>query len=158
MDLNQNSLIHTKPTSIGHLDTGFGPGDSDIDSVLYPFPIRKPVIKGHLAHQKREPGLKTHGALTSAVMLRSFWNNTVGYKSVKVTSVSIEEDRNLLFNIIQGLDTLLNQDIKVLCMSIGITQQSSLFTRTIQALTKRNTLLVFPSGNKGEGTVLSPGI
>ena len=63
-----------------------------------------------------------------------------------------------LSSILVGIDTMIAKEARILCSPIGFTKKSVVLKEIFTNRFKENMLLTSPSGNKGNGTVLSPGI
>ncbi|MEM7310266.1 MAG: S8 family serine peptidase [Planctomycetota bacterium] len=58
--------------------------------------------------------------------------------------------------ILGGLDWLLDQEVRVACLALGVTGRTPVFDTLLAALTGRGVLTVLSSGNRGAGHALSP--
>ncbi len=80
------------------------------------------------------------------------------------SAVSNSKTRNIksygkiLCDLLFGLDDLIDQNAKIACCPIGVSSKSPILNKAFATCKKEDILVIAPSGNKGNGTVLSPGI
>jgi hypothetical protein len=110
--------------------------------------------------KKKYPQVKmTHGDV-STLVITSHYRHVLKsqFSSPKFNFATIFEQEKVLHEVMLGLDVILDQPTNILCFSFGITQKSSLFNPFMETCIEKDILVIVPSGNKGEGTILSPGI
>jgi hypothetical protein len=84
--------------------------------------------------------------------------NTNNDAGLKVYSVALKEYSISLLALVEQLNRLIAVSPKVICMPIGISKHLPLLHSLVRTLHQKNILLVTPSGNKGAGKVLYPGL
>jgi hypothetical protein len=77
---------------------------------------------------------------------------------LKVYSVALKEYNISLLALVEQLNRLIAVSPKVICLPIGISKHLPLLYSLVRTLHQKNVLLVTPSGNKGAGKVLYPGL
>jgi hypothetical protein len=100
-----------------------------------------------------------HGTHTAAIICRTAENEETGFASeIKLCAVSVPRGGKILLNLVLGMDALLDCDIKIACMPVGVLQKTPVFIRMIEAFYKKGILVIAPAGNRGKGNLHSPGL
>lgn len=97
-----------------------------------------------------------HGSQVASILCGSYYEATLP-QITAIEAISIPRRGKTILCLLRALDAMLNADIRVLCLPVGINLSTPVFLPFIKALTARGVLVVVPSGNKGKGTVLAPG-
>lgn len=112
----------------------------------------------HNLGNRSDSCLDSHAAISLNLISQNFrFINSTSTK-INMTKMIIPDEDQKLFNIMLGCDTLLDQNLRVLCIPLGIPSQFPLPNEVLKNCKKGDTLVISPSGNKGYDTVLSPGI
>ncbi|MBI3860585.1 MAG: S8 family serine peptidase [Planctomycetia bacterium] len=149
--------ITGKGVLVGHLDTG-------VDA-------RHPALKGAVASfveidldGNRKPGAKPHdsdehGTHTAGTIVgREVKGSEFGIApGARLASTMVIEGGDVVARILEGLDWVIGQKVKVLSMSLGLRGYHEDFVALMQAVRNRGVLPVIAVGNEGPGTSRSPG-
>lgn len=101
----------------------------------------------------------SHGVLSTSVLRKSYGILTsTSYREDILNTANFPDASKVLFNLVNGLHALLNAPSKIICMSVGVKQSLNFALRNILKKYSGDIQMITPSGNKGNGTVLSPGI
>ncbi len=141
---------------IGHVDSGI---QRDV-----------PLLQSRIAHfrsidrdgQSTTPLLPrdygTHGTCTAKVI---FGDHYPGLPSlpdeVKLCSIALESPRKAILHFAVAIDALLEFDIRIAFMPVGIQQLTPVFVPLVEALVQRGILVIAPIGNFGAGRACAPG-
>lgn len=70
--------------------------------------------------------------------------------------VSIPEQKDILYHLLRGIDQLISQGVKVICLPLGFTKATPLLKAIVNACEAKEVLLVAAVGNKGPGHIMYP--
>ena len=142
--------------TIGHLDTG----------VCCQHPALSGKVRKFIALDKNgnaaesDQGYDTafHGTHTAGIICHNYYNGLkVSTVDPELNVVSVPERGKTLLNLLTGMDLLLDCNINIACMPIGVLKKTPVFLGLIEAFHKKGILVIAPIGNNGEGNVHSPG-
>jgi len=141
---------------IGHLDTGVTtkvPGlIGRIDQYV--------VIdrNGISLPQPKSPVYASHGTHTAGIICGNPAKGIPGIApEARLCTVGVSPRGKTILKLLAGMDALLNFDIKIACMAIGIPGETPIFWPFIQAFLQKGILPILPIGNGGSGNGHSPG-
>ncbi len=115
-------------------------------------------ISSGLNTQVKRQRRSSHGDQTLQVLRTSYfeWSGqALNFEHLGL--VSIPDQENIFYHLLDGVDQLISKEVRVICMPIGFTKPSPLLETLVNTIERHDILLVAPSGNKGEGTVTYPG-
>lgn len=146
----------SKLIQIGHLDTGVDgmhPTLSDKITSFLVFDANGERIYDVLPHDSRG-----HGTHTAGIVCGGLSNGqAIGVApNAKLCSGVVIEGGKPLFRVLSGLDWMLEQGVRVLCVSLGIPGYNRIFEIILSRLRQQGTLCVFPIGNSGRKLSHSP--
>ncbi len=144
------------PITIGHLDTGACANHPAIrDKISHFTGLDK---YGFTTGTKEAYDTATHGTHTAGIICEHAFTGTVDAKpGFKLNIVAVPERGKTLLNLITAMNILLEQDIHIACMPIGVTLKTPVFNKLLEAFLSKGILVVMPIGNKGKGNVHYPG-
>jgi hypothetical protein len=141
---------------IGHLDTGVTtkvPGlKGRIDQYI--------VIdsNGISLPQPKSPVYASHGTHTAGIICGNPEQGIPGVApEARLCTVGVSPRGKTILKLLAGMDALLDFDIRIACMTIGIPGETPVFWPFIQAFLQKGILPILPIGNGGVGTGYSPG-
>ncbi len=148
--------IPGKPLLIGHLDTGISSSQAWlIERTAKFFALDQ---TGGLCRSDQVYDRAGHGTHTAGIIFADAYNGLPRlHPDTKLCAVSLSENGKILLNLLTGMDLLLDCDIHILCMPVGVLQRTPLFQPLIRASLDRGILVIAPVGNKGKGNADSPG-
>lgn len=147
---------HHPTITIGHLDTGVSAEHPALIGRVRKFiAIDK---NGNVMKKRQAYDSGTHGTHTAGIIFASVDNEVQGLApEIKLCVVSIPAVGKTLLSLLTGMDALLDCNIDIACMPVGVLQKTPLFMRMLEAFHAKDVLVIAPSGNKGEGNVHAPG-
>lgn len=97
-----------------------------------------------------------HGSQVASIICGPFYDDAL--PSLKhIEAICIPRLGKTVLCLLRALDMMLASPIRVLCFPIGINLPTPVFLPFMKALKEKGALVVVPAGNKGKGTVLTPG-
>ena len=142
---------------VGHLDTGVDATHpalkgavaafAEIDLTGNRIPKAKPSDSG-------DHGTHTAGTIVGREVKGSRFGAAPG---AKLASAMVIEGGDVVARILEGLDWIIGEGVKVLSMSLGLRGYREDFVALMQAVRNRGVLPVIAVGNEGPGTSRSPG-
>lgn len=139
---------------IGLIDIGIHPGLPYLSGNN----IRLNTLDTDGRWQSENPAHKSerHGSQAASILCGPFYESALP-KTTVIEAIAIPRRGKTILCLLRALDAMLRTDIRVLCLPWGINLPTPVFRPFMQALAERGVLVVAPSGNKGNGTVLTPG-
>lgn len=144
-----------KTVLVGHLDTGVS--------------AAHPALQGKIAHQTiiDENGMPlpegadtffaSHGTHTAGIICGDPAQGVQGVApDARLCVVAVSTSGKNLLKLLAGMDALLNFDIRIACMAIGVRKQTPVFAPFLDAFLKKGVLPILPIGNGGAGRGYSP--
>jgi len=98
----------------------------------------------------------SHGTHMAQILVQHLKDESRPLKT-RLNIVSIPQTGSVILNLLRGMDWLLDWKLSVICMPIGIKGKTPIFKPLLDEFEKRNTLVVAPVGNGGDGKIHSPG-
>lgn len=133
---------------IGLLDTYFNPQSSILQSrlarIVY-FDTNGKVIRKEGTIKKFD----LHGSHNACELMRNSESQTALY------AACFKEEGNIILSTLKAMDYLLNFDLKIICMPIGLHLPNPFYKWAIDKFEEKNVLAVCAVGNKGEGKAVS---
>ncbi|MCB9317606.1 MAG: S8/S53 family peptidase [Lewinellaceae bacterium] len=139
---------------IGLIDIGIHPGLPYLSG----YSIRLSTLDAAGRWQAENQAHKSdlHGSRVASILCGPFYENAFP-STTAIEAIAIPRRGKTILCLLRALDAMLRANIRVLCLPWGINLPTPVFQPFIKALTERGVLVVAPSGNKGLGTVLTPG-
>ncbi|ESQ83761.1 S8 family peptidase [Asticcacaulis benevestitus] len=143
---------------IGHLDTGVDgshPALTDAIAAFAEFDFQGNLVPGATATDSDEHGTHTAGTLVGHETAVS---GPIGVApKAKLASAMVIEGGDVISRILAGLEWLVDQNTRILSMSLGLRGYTPAFQTVIDALRANNILPVIAVGNEYANTSRSPG-
>ncbi len=139
---------------IGQIDTGIHPDLPYLSD--YTIHLTTLDKNGNLCSTTKAHKGDFHGSHVASIICGSFYNDNLPSVN-EIHGISIPRLGKTILCLLRALDIILTSNIRVLCLPIGINLPTPIFRSFIKALKAKGMLVVAPSGNKGKGTVLTPG-
>jgi hypothetical protein len=118
--------------------------------------VRVEFTSGHFAAQSKTSNKPSHGNTSLEILLKGL---TVTQAAIPaIVCIDLQREPNVFFNVLQALDRLIEKDVRVICLPIGVNAASPFFDLAMRACVQKNILIIAPSGNLGNGKVLAPAI
>jgi subtilisin len=146
-----------KGVAVGHLDTGVDGKHPAIKSRLaafMEFDLQGNRVPGSSPHDSDDHGTHTAGTICGG---KSGGLSIGVAPKAELHSGLVIEGGEVLFRILAGMEWILEQNVRVLSMSLGFRGFTPFFLAVTQRLRDRGVLPVFAIGNEGVGTSRSPG-
>lgn len=141
---------------IGHVDSGVERDDPHLQHRIAHFRAINRQGQSTTPLLPRDYG--THGTTTASIL---FGDEYPGLPSLppetKLCSIALESQRTAILQLAAAIDTLLQFEIRIAFMPIGIQQLTPIFVPLIEALCQRGILVIVPVGNVGPGRACAPG-
>lgn len=134
--------------NIGQLDTGYSPRVRPLREAMASF-VRVDR-NGALIGDAPPSDKDGHGSHIAGILTQIL-------PEARLFSAQVINGGMIISRILSGMNWLLDQPVRVACMSIGVKQHTPIFYPMIQALRKKGILSVVSIGNGGAGTAHSPG-
>lgn len=100
----------------------------------------------------------THGTCTASILFGGHYPGLPSLSDeVRLCSVALESQRRAILMIAAAIDALLEFDVRIAFMPVGVQQRTPVFVPLIEALCQRGTLVIAPIGNVGEWQACAPG-
>lgn len=136
---------------IGHLDTGVDASHPDLRGKIAAFAVINPDGTPRLS----EPyDSSLHGTHTAGLLVGN--NVGVAPEARLVSALVLPDGYGTLAQVLGGLDWVLEQNVQVVSMSLGMEGTWTEFAAAIERMKQMGVLPVFAIGNSGSGTA-SPG-
>jgi subtilisin len=159
-----NAGLRGDGVMVGHLDTGMDGKHPDLQPAIAAFaefdPTGNPVAKakprdgGTLGIPKLWHGTHTAGIIAARPGRRGAIGVAPG---ARLASALVIEGGQVIDRVLGGLEWVLEQNVRVLSMSLGLRGYTPAFQALIDALRRANVLPVIAIGNDGPTTGRSPG-
>jgi subtilisin len=146
-----------KGIKIGHLDTGVDGTHETLQTAIAAFvemdSLGEP-LPGRAPHDTDDHGTHTAGTIAG----RGIGNRRIGVAPQgQLCSAIVIEGGNVVGRVLGGLDWAVQQNVKLISMSLGFRGWWEDFIPIVRILRERNILPVIAVGNEGPGTSRSPG-
>lgn len=144
---------------IGHLDTGVDskhPMLCDRIATFAQFDPWGDRVPNAQPWDSGNHGTHTAGLLCGEAMPSAHGNVSGIAPQAKLCSGMVIEGGHPLVRVLAGLDWLLDQQIRVLCLSLGVPGYNPLFEIVLARLRQQGVLTVCPIGNQGRRIACSP--
>ncbi len=154
--LSSNFAQEYLPVSIGLLDTGVDATHPALADKVQNF-----VLVNGLGQVRR--GLQAydtaqHGTHIARILCGRAFQNMEGLApNAMLQVVAVEQSGKVILKLLKGMDLLLDRDISLACMPIGIQSKSPIFKPLLDVFEEKGILPVLPIGNGGDGRFHSPG-
>lgn len=136
---------------VGHLDTGVDGDHPELSGRIAAFMEFDAAGSKVLDAAQRDSG--SHGTHTASIIC----GQSVGVAPGAVLCAGmVIEGGKCLVRVLAGLDWLLDCQVRVLCLSVGIPFYTPLFEILLNRMKKAGILIVAPVGNRGAGRTCSP--
>lgn len=149
--------ITSEGISVGHLDTGVDGAHPAFSGRIAAF--RKFGYRG--ISSQSEPIIDSgfHGTHTAGLIVgQNVEGSFIGIApAAKLYSGAVIEEGNIIARILSGLDWLLDCEVQIVSLSLGIFAKTPVFHSLIREMYHRNILTVCPIGNRGAGKASAPG-
>lgn len=100
----------------------------------------------------------THGTCTASILFGDHYPGLPALPDeVKLCTVALESQRKVILYLAAAMDALLDFDIRIAFMPVGIQQITPIFLPLVDALCRRGILVIAPIGNVGAGRACAPG-
>lgn len=136
---------------IGHLDTGVDASHSALRGKVAAFAV---IDSSGTPHQSQPYDSAQHGTYTAGLLVGS--GVGVAPEAKIVSALVLPEGNGTLAQVLGGLDWVLEQNVNIVSMSLGMEGNWSEFAPVIERMKQMGVLPVFAIGNSG-GTTTSPG-
>ena len=146
--------MHSPTITIGHLDSGISSEHSSLRDKVR----RLLVIERDGSRWEAPESYDTayHGTHTAGIICRAADELGGAGASINFSAVALPSMHNILLNLANGMDALLDDSVKIVCLPVGLQKQTPIFVRMVEAFRERGILMVAPIGNKGKGSVHVP--
>jgi hypothetical protein len=120
------------------------------------------ISKEHFSREEETPPVErrrlSHGDQTVQV-LKVTYAELINreLQSSHLGTVSIPDQKNILYYILKGVNELMSQQVKVICLPIGFVKNTPLLETIANTCEEKGILLITPAGNEGKGKVTYPG-
>ena len=152
----RSKKIISKKVLIGHLDTGVTTKVPGLKGRIEQYIVIN--SNGISLPQPKTPVYASHGTHTAGIICGNPEQGIPGIApEAQLCTVGVSPRGNTILKLLAGMDALLDFDIKIACMAIGIPGETPVFWPFIQAFLQRGILPILPIGNGGKGTGHSPG-
>ncbi len=99
----------------------------------------------------------SHGTHTAGIICGDPAQGVSGVApDARLCVVAVSTSGKNLLNLLAGMDALLNFDIRIACMAVGVRKQTPVFAPFLDAFLKKGVLPILPVGNSGEGAAHAP--
>ena len=141
---------------VGHLDTGVSNSHVSLKDKVAHFVSLD--ADGNLLETAFPEDSSGHGTHTAGIICGGQSNGQcIGIApDVRLCSGVVIEGGKPLLRLLAGLDWMLDQNVRVLCVSLGIPGYNRIFEIILARLRQRGVLCVFPIGNSGRKLSHSP--
>lgn len=139
---------------IGQIDIGIHPPFTYLNHVT--FHLTHLDKNGEAYRPSRAYQGDVHGSQVASIICGPYYEESPVQVS-EIKAIAIPRRGKTMLCLLRALDEMIHADIRILCMPIGVNFPTPAFRPFINRLTQQGKLVVVPSGNKGRGTVLSPG-
>ena len=142
---------------VGHLDTGVDgthPALAGRIASFAEFDFNGDEVPGSTSHDTDVHGTHTAGTICGDVASGIKIGVAPG---AQLCSAIVIEGGDVLTRLLAGMEWILNQNVKVLSMSLGIRGFTPFLEQVTQSIVQNGVLPVFAIGNEGAGTSRSPG-
>lgn len=143
--------------AVGHLDTGVDGKHAAIKpriAAFMEFDFQGNRVPGTAPHDTDEHGTHTAGTICGG---KSGGLSIGVAPGAELHSGLVIEGGDVLLRILAGMEWTLEQNVRVLSMSLGLRGFTPFFLAVTQRLRDRGVLPAFAIGNEGVGTSRSPG-
>jgi len=146
-----------KGVIVGHLDTGVDGAHpalaNAIDSFIE-FDLQGNRVPGAAARDSGEHGTHTAGTILGRATGRGAFGMA---PDAKLASALVIEGGEVVARILGGMEWIVEKEIRILSMSLGLRGFTPAFQSIVDALRANNVLPIFAAGNEGVNTSRSPG-
>lgn len=146
-----------KGIAVGHLDTGVDGKHAAIKSRIagfMEFDLQGNRVPNSSPHDTGEHGTHTAGSICGGIS----GGLSIGVApGADLYSGLVIEGGDVLVRILAGMEWILEQNVRILNMSLGLRGFTPFFLAVTQRLRDRGVLPVFAIGNEGPGSSRSPG-
>lgn len=141
---------------VGHLDTGVDASHPSLQGKIANFVAVG--NDGDLILDALPQDSAIHGTHTAGIICGGeFDGHIIGVApDATLCSGMVIEGGKPLLRVLSGLDWMFDQDVRVLCVSLGVPGYSRLFELILARLRQKGVLCVFPVGNSGRNVSHSP--
>lgn len=146
---------------IGHLDTGVDGAHLSLRKKIAAFQrfgYRGFAEEAISPIDSREHGTHIAGLLVGSSSHESAATDCLGIApSAQLCSGMVIEEGNLIARVLSGLDWLIDCQVKVVNLALGVSSETPIFRTLIQEMIARDVVVVCSIGNQGAGKSTSPG-
>lgn len=142
---------------VGHLDTGIDgnhPAFKGAIAAFAEFDMAGDLVKGATPTDSGDHGTHTAGTIAGRQTSRGAFGVA---PDAKLASAMVIEGGQVIDRILAGMEWIVEQNARVLSMSLGLRGFTSAFQVVIDALRRNDVLPVIAVGNEGPRTSRSPG-
>lgn len=156
MNLNHAKGFSGKGIRVGHLDTGVDASHPALSNKVANFALfdaNGAIIPDVLPQDSSDHGTHTAGIICGGTID----GQTIGIApDAQLCSGVVIEGGKPLVRVLCGLDWMLDQEVRVVCVSLGIPGYNPLFETVLARLRQQGVLCIFPIGNSGRKISHSP--
>lgn len=100
----------------------------------------------------------SHGDLSVAVLIDAHQKYAHGTFNWDQTGfISLPDRKDILYYLLRGIDQLVTQQVKVICLPLGFRTANPLLVAIAEVCYRNDILLIAPSGNSGPHKTMYPG-
>lgn len=142
---------------VGHLDTGIDGAHPAFAGRIAAF--RRFGYRGIAEEAIPACDSGRHGTHTAGLIVgQEADNHTFGIApSARLFAGMVIEEGNIISRVLAGLDWLIDCEVQVVCLTLGVFTDTPVFRSLIREMTRRDILIVCPIGNRGAGKASTPG-
>jgi subtilisin len=136
---------------VGHLDTGIDASHPALRDRIADFALFD--TDGTLISDIFPQDSSDHGTHTAGIIC----GRSIGVApDVKLCAGVVAEGGKPLVRVLSGVDWMFDQEVRVVCVSLGIPGYNPLFETVLSRLRQQGVLCIFPVGNSGYKSSHSP--
>jgi len=141
---------------IGHLDTGVDGRHRALEDAVGSYVEIGQNGVPHSCTVARDSG--EHGTQDAGVMVARPTGSHPGgcAPGASLASAAVIEGRRSILRVLVGVDWLLDQQVRIVCLPFGTAEPTPILDGALEALERAGVLVVAAVGNRGSGTVASP--
>lgn len=112
----------------------------------------------HLPDRQRAGQRPSHGDRSLEILLEAHdeqAHNSLAFEHLGL--ISMPDSQDMLLNLLKGVDQLISQQVRVICLPMGFAKPTPLLESIAKACNDKGILLIAPAGNNGPGKIRYPG-
>lgn len=114
-------------------------------------------ISHSLSNQTVSARPPSHGDCSVRVLQATY--GALAFSQLNMESaglVSIPEQKDILYHLLRGIDQLISEGVKVICLPLGFSKSTPLLEALANTCEEKEILLIAAVGNKGPGKIMYP--